>query len=346
MLTTAAVLEQIDKPLEIRELTIPDLKPGQVLVDIAYSGVCRSQLNEVRGAKGPDPYLPHTLGHEGSGIVLEIGGGVTKVKSGDHVVLSWIKGDGVDVSSTIYQGSDGPVNSGAISTFMHQTIVSENRVTPISDTMPLREAALLGCAIPTGMGIILNTIEVCPYESIAVFGVGGVGLSAILGACLVFATPIIAVDILDSKFELAYDIGATHLINASRQDPIEAIRDITGGFGVDYAIEASGQREAMETAFQVVRDAGGLCVLAGNLPKGEQISLDPFDLIRGKQIIGTWGGKTEPDCDIPMYADMYLAGKLPLDKLLARDYDLDEINHAFEDLEAGVMVGRGVIKLC
>lgn len=342
--TLSAVLEQLNKPLKIRELTIPDLKPGQVLVEVAYSGVCHSQLLEIRGKRGEDKFLPHTLGHEGSGVVLEIGGGVKKVKPGDHVVLSWIKGNGADVPSTIYQSSEGQVNSGAISTFMHHTVTCENRLTPIPDTMPLREAALLGCAIPTGAGIVLNTARVQPGSSIAVFGVGGIGLSAVLAAGLVHATTIIAVDLFDHKLNQARQLGATHLINAHQQDPIAAIKDITGGAGVDYAIEAVGRRETMEMAFKAVHDNGGLCVLAGNLPHGERISLDPFDLIKGKRIIGTWGGESQPDRDIPLYSDMYLAGKLKLESLITHTYALAEINQALDDMEQG-RIGRALVEM-
>ena len=344
MKTVAAVLEELNKPLKIRELTIPDLKPGQVLVEVAYSGVCRSQLLEVRGKRGPDRFLPHTLGHEGSGTVLEVGAGVIKVKPGDRVVLSWIKGSGADVPSTVYQSAEGPINSGALSTFMRQTVTCENRVTPIPDTMPLREAALLGCAIPTGTGIILNTARVQPGSSVAVFGVGGIGLSAVLAADLVHATTVIAVDVFDHKLEQARQVGATHLINARQQDPLATILEITGGRGVNYAIEAAGQRETMETAFQAVHNNGGLCVLAGNLPHGGRISLDPFDLIRGKRIIGTWGGETQPDRDIPLYVDLYLSGKLKLDRLITHTYSLDDINQALDDLEHG-KVGRALVDM-
>ncbi len=151
--TEAAVLFELAQPLRLITLSIPDLKPGQVFIDVAYSGVCRSQLLEVRGKRGEDGFLPHTLGHEGSGTVLEVGAGVTKVKPGDRVVLSWIKGSGADVPSTAYQSSEGPINSGAISTFMCQMVTCENRVTPIPDAMPLREAPLLGCAIQQGLGL-------------------------------------------------------------------------------------------------------------------------------------------------------------------------------------------------
>jgi S-(hydroxymethyl)glutathione dehydrogenase/alcohol dehydrogenase len=342
--TLAAVLEQLNKPLKIQELTIPDLKPGQVLIEVAYSGICHSQLLEIQGKRGEDKYLPHTLGHEGSGIVLEIGDGVKKVKAGDHVVLSWIKGNGADIPSTIYQSSQGQVNSGAISTFMRDTITCENRLTPIPDTMPLREAALLGCAIPTGAGIIFNTAKVQPGSSIAVFGVGGIGMSAVLAADSVGARNIIAVDIFDHKLELAHKVGATHMINARQQDPLKTILQITSGHGVDYAIEAAGQRETMETAFQSVRDNGGMCVLAGNLAQGERISIDPFNLIRGKRIVGTWGGEAQPDRDIPLHVNLYLTGKLNLGAMITHEYKLNDINQAFDDLEHG-KVGRALIDM-
>jgi S-(hydroxymethyl)glutathione dehydrogenase/alcohol dehydrogenase len=259
-------------------------------------------------------------------------------------VLSWIKSSGADVPSTVYQSTDGPINSGAVSTFMRKTVTSENRLTPIPPAMPLREAALLGCAIPTGAGIILNTAKVQPNNSVAVFGVGGIGMSAILAAAFAQAATIIAIDVSDQKLEQARQVGATHLIHAQRQDPLATILEITGGRGVDYAVEAAGKRETMEAAFQAVRDHGGLCVLAGNLPHGERISLDPFDLIKGKRIIGTWGGETRPDKDIPRYVDMYLSGKLKLEALITHEYRLEEINRALDDLEQG-QVGRALINI-
>lgn len=343
--TEAAVLWQIEQPLRLMTLSIPELKPGQVLVDVAYSGLCYSQLLEVRGKRGPDRFLPHTLGHEGSGTVIAVGLGVTKVKPGDCVVLSWIKGNGADVPSTIYESIEGLVNSGAISTFIRQTVTCENRVTPIPQAMPLREAALLGCAIPTGAGIVLNTADVRPGNSVAVFGVGGIGLSAVLTASLMNATTIIAVDICEQKLEQARHSGATHVINARLHDPLVAIQDITDQRGVDYAIEAAGHRETIEMAFQSVRENGGLLVVAGNLPYKQSISLDPFDLIKGKRIIGTWGGESQPDRDIPLYVNLHLTGKLKLDRLINRTYSLTEINQALADLEMGKITGRAVIDM-
>ncbi len=344
MKTIAAVLTEINRPLQIEELTIPPLKKGQVMVEIAYSGICHSQLNEIHGLKGEDKFLPHTLGHEGSGIVLEIGPDVTKVKPGDHVVLTWIKGSGHDAPSTQYSRKDGNiVNSGAISTFMEYSIISENRLIPIPREMPLKEAALLGCAIPTGAGIVMNTARVQSGNSVAVFGVGGIGLSAILAAKMMDAAIIIAVDIREQKLIQAKEIGATYIINASQQDVLETIQTITGGQGVDFAIEAAGQKETMETAFESVKDKGGLSILAGNLPTGHQISIDPFDLIKGKRIIGTWGGETDPDRDILTYVGHFLSDRLNLSFFTSDIYRLDEINNSFKDLESG-KVNRALIE--
>jgi len=342
--TQAAVLFSTNQPLRLVDLTLPELQPGQILVDVAYSGVCQSQLLEIRGKRGHDPYLPHTLGHEGTGIVGEVGPGVTKVKSGDRVVLSWIKGAGLEVPKTVYEHTEGPVNSGAISTFMYQAITCENRVTAITADMPLKEAALLGCAIPTGSGIVVNTARIKPGSTVAIIGVGGIGMSAILGASLVSATKIIAIDIHDRKLQQAKSIGATHLINVRQGNPVDVVLELTAGRGVDYAIESAGQVETMEMALDVVREGGGLCVLAGNLPAGKRISIDPFSLIKGKRIIGTWGGETQPDVDIPLYVNLYKAGKFALDKLITHVYPLEEINQAFDALEQG-QVGRALVRL-
>jgi len=344
MQSLSAVLHQLNEPLRLQELTIPSLKPGQVLVEVAYSGVCHSQLLEVSGKRGQDRFLPHTLGHEGSGVVLEVGDGVTKVRPGDRVVLSWIKGKGADVAGTIYESAQGPISSGAISTFMRQTVTSENRVTPIPKVMPLREAALLGCAIPTGAGVVLNTARVRPGSSVAVFGVGGIGLSAVLAASLMNATIIVAVDVVDRKLERAKALGATHLVNVQTQDPMTTILEITAGRGVDFAIEAAGRRETMETALRSVRENSGLCVLAGNLPFGERFTVDPMDLIKGRQIVGTWGGETQPDRDIPMYVELYQKGKLQLEALITHSYRLEEVNRAIDDLEQG-KVGRALVDM-
>lgn len=342
MKTLAAVLEQQNQPLQILELTIPSLKAGQVLVKIAYSGVCQTQLNEIRGHKGADPYLPHTMGHEASGTVIEIGSGVTKVKPNDRVVISWLKGSGADEPSTSYECNGKVVRSGAVSTFLEKAVVSENRVIPLPDGMPLREAALLGCAIPTGAGVVFNEMNLQRGQSLAVFGVGGIGLSAILAAKHLGASPLIAIDVEEEKLQKAKSLGATHCINAKTEDVVAKVQEITGNAGVDFSLESAGKKETMEKAFQSVKAPKGLCVIAGNAPKGHFISLDPFDLIRGKRIIGTWGGDTVIDRDVPLYVDLFRKTSWPIGQLISHEVKLTEINELIKLLEHG-KVARGMI---
>ena len=303
-----------------------------------FRSLCHTKLNEIFGLKGEDKFLPHTLGHEGSGVVIEVGEAVTKVRPGDHVVLTWLKGAGHDVPSTRYLSCDGVVNSGAISTFLKRAVVSENRLVPIPKEMPLREAALLGCALPTGGGVVKNEMHLQEGNSFALFGCGGVGLSALLAAVHQGADPIIAVDVHEAPLARAKQLGATHLLDA-RRNPVTAIKELCGG--VDFAFESAGKKEAMEAAFRSLKPSG-LCIIAGNLPKGEMISIDPFELICGKQIRGTWGGKSKIDEDIPLYANLFLNHKLKLSELITHEVSLAEINTLVGQLQRGE-VGRGLI---
>jgi S-(hydroxymethyl)glutathione dehydrogenase/alcohol dehydrogenase len=344
LMTRAAILRELEQPLELGDIAVPELLAGQVRVDLAYSGVCHTQLMEARGRKGPDRFLPHTMGHEGSGVVRAVGSAVTKVAPGDRVVLTWIKGHGCDVPSMQYHDARGIINCGAVGTFMRTALVSENRVVPIPKAMPLREAALLGCAVPTGAGIALNTVRVRPNESVAIFGIGGIGMSAILGAKLAHAYPIVAIDIRQNKLDWARRIGATHTVDASRPDFMAELREITGPQGFDYAFESAGRVESMENAIAAVRFGGGTAVLAGNLAAGKRVPLDPQDLNRGKRVLGTWGGETIPDRDIPLYARLYLEGALPLELLISHAYPLEQINDALDDLEGG-RVARALLEI-
>ena len=344
MKAKAAVLYEQNKPVLIEEITIPEPMDGQVLVKIIASGICRTQINEIKGEKGPDKFLPHTLGHEGAGIVQRVGGKVKKVKAGDHVVLTWIKGVGLDISSSKYENNKGvAINSGAISTFMEYAIISENRLVVIPDGMPFNEAALLGCAIPTGAGIIKNSINLNKEKSISIFGIGGIGASALLYASSIGCSKIIAVDVNEKKLKFAMDIGATQTINSKTENVISRIKEITDNNGTDYAVECSGKKEAMEAAFASINNKG-TAVIAGNLKYGEKISINPFDLILGKKIIGTWGGETKPDTDIPLYAKMFLSGRLKLSKLITHKFNLEEINEAINLIEKGEVV-RAIIEL-
>ena len=333
MKTKAAILEQINGPLIIREMDVPDLRPGQVLVDIKYSGICQSQLNEWHGKKGPDRFLPHTLGHEGSGVVLQTGPEVTKVRKGDKVVVTWIKGSGLDVPSCQYQSNGQKVNSGAVSTFMTRAVISENRLVPISD-IPMDITALLGCAVPTGCGMVLNELRPEKCNSIAVWGAGGIGLCAIIAASACGCNPIIAIDINEDKLSLAKKCGATHLIDGMK-DPVNAIIKITEGRGTDFGIESAGLISTMQDGFAATRHFGGQFLIAGNTPHGEKMALDPFDLIAGKKISGSWGGESDPDKDVPRYAGMYRDGALNLDELITHRLPFDRINEAFSLMETG-----------
>lgn len=330
----AAVLYKTGQPLVIEEgIEIPPLQPGQVLVKVSFSGVCHSQLMEVRGKRGEDPYLPHMLGHEGSGIVMEIGSGVSKTSTGDRVILGWIKGKGMDVPGTKYRKGETTVNAGGVTTFSNYTIVSENRCVKLPEGIALDEAVLFGCAIPTGAGIVMNRIKPQSGSTLAMFGLGGIGLSALMVTGFYKCSKIIAVDVEDEKLKLAAELGATHTVNARLEDPLEVIHHITEGKGVDYSIESSGLAKTIEQAFRSVKKFGGLCVFASHPRFGEKIELDPHELISGKRIEGSWGGSTYPDDDIPRLAELHREKPLPLRRLLSHKYALEQINQALDDLE-------------
>lgn len=343
MKTKAAILYELNKPLVIEDVEIPALKRGQVLVKILYSGVCRAQLNEIIGLKGPDKFLPHLLGHEASAIIEEVGEGITKVKKGDYVALSWIKGDGLDGINAHYKKGNKVINAGGVTTFSEYSVVSENRVTKISKRINPEAAAIIGCAVATGCGIVENTLKAQKGSSIAVFGVGGVGLSAIMGARRRGCSPIIAVDITPEKLNFAVRCGATHTVDASRIDVWQLLQKMVPD-GVDFTIDASGNKRAMEMAFDLAREAKGICVIAGNLSKDEKISVHPFELIKGKKLVGTWGGETNPTYDIPKYVDAFDKGELPISDLITHRFSLEEINKAFDILKSGD-AGRIVIKM-
>ena len=343
----AAILTKQNSPLRIYDnIKVKKPKYGQVLVKIAYSGVCHSQLMEVRGKRGKDFFLPHLLGHEGSGKVISIGDGVKKVKVNDLVILGWIKGCGIEVGSSSYHCNDieGNINAGSVTTFNEYALISENRVFPLPAGIPLDVAPLFGCAIPTGAGIVINDIRPFDQSEIAIFGLGGIGMSALMATQLYNCSKIIVVDPSDNKLSLAESFGATHYINPTKLDPVDQIKKITNNFGVDFSIEASGKTSVIEQAFISVKDNSGICVFASHPEYGHKIKLDPFDLIKGKKIKGSWGGNSNLDRDIPLFAKLYLDGKLPLRKLISKRYSLDEINIALDDLEKGE-IGRPLIEI-
>jgi len=343
MKTQAALLVQTGQPLVMAEIEIPALKPGQVLVEIAYSGACGTQVMEWRGQKGEDRWLPHCLGHEGSGTVLECGPAVTRVKPGDPVVLSWIRGGGVEAGGATYQWDGRAVNAGGVTTFQRQAVVSENRLTKLPTGLPMDQAILLGCAAPTGMGAVYNVIRLQPGESVAVFGAGGIGINACMAAALVGAMPIIAVEPNGLRQALARAFGATHVVDPSAADVMAEIRKIVPG-GVDAAVEASGLPAVMAQAMQSTRQQGGRAVVIGNAQHGATLSLDPAVFNQGKSLMGTWGGDSVPDRDYPRFGRLLAAGRFDLRALLSQPYRLAQADQALDDLAAG-RVGRPLIDM-
>jgi S-(hydroxymethyl)glutathione dehydrogenase/alcohol dehydrogenase len=334
MKTTAAILVETGKPLELGLLEIPALKPGQVLVRISHSGVCHTQLLECRGHRGVDKFLPHALGHEGSGVVEDVGSAVVKVKAGDRVVLSWMKGRGADVPGTVYKWDRRSVNAGAITTFAQHAVISENRLTVLPSSFALPLAALLGCAVPTGMGALLNTAGASAKQSVVVFGVGGVGLCSLAAAIATRCSPVIAVDVLPQKLARARDFGVLDTIDASNGDPLVKILELCPA-GVDIAIEATGQPVVMRQALQAVRARGGKAVIVGNAKFGSRLEIDPHQFNQGKQMLGSWGGDNNPDVDFPKYIALLESGGVNLSALQANIYTLADINEALDDLESG-----------
>ncbi len=343
MKTQAMLLVQTGQPLEMAEIGIPALKPGQVLVEIAFSGACGTQVMEQRGLKGEDKWVPHCLGHEGSGTVLETGSAVTKVKAGDKVVLSWIRGTGIEAGGAVYDWDGKRVNAGGVTTFQRHAVVSENRLTPLPAGLPMEIAVLLGCAAPTGMGSVINVLRAQPGESVVVFGTGGIGLNAVMAAAMAGAVPVIGVDPNPQRRELAKAYGATHLIDPTEGDPVAAIRAILPQ-GADAAVEATGIPDVMRQALQAVRQQGGRSVVIGNAKHGSTLTLDPGLFNAGKSLLGTWGGDAVPDRDYPRFARLLAATRFDVRALLSAPYRLDQATQALDDLAAG-RVGRPLIAM-
>lgn len=341
----AAILVEQHKPLVVDQIELPQaLEVGQVLVKIHCSGVCGSQLGEIDGAKGIDKYLPHLLGHEASGIVEEIGPGVRYAKPGDHVVLHWRKSQGIESVPPRYTWKGKPLNAGLIATFNEYAIVSENRTTRIDASCDMEIAALYGCAVTTGFGVIENNAKVKFGESVVVFGAGGVGLNIVQAAKLASAYPIIAVDLHDKRLDLAKALGATHAINANKIDVKTMIVKIAGDQGVDVFIDNTGQPAIIEMGYELTKLQGRV-VLVGVPRKGKNISIYSLPLHFGKAISGSHGGEAIPHEDIPRYQRLFDAGLIQLKPLITDYFKLYEINAAIEGMRNGAIAGRCLIKM-
>ena len=335
MKTRAAILVEQKKPLVIEEVEVPPLKLGQVLVKVLASGICGSQIGEINGVKGPDRFLPHLLGHEGCGEVLEAGEGVRSVKPGDRVVLHWRKGTGLESVTPVYESRIGRVNAGWVTTFSEHAIVSENRLTKVPAGFDVEAAALFGCAVTTAFGVVTNNAQVAIGQSVVVFGAGGIGLSIVQGAALAGAHPIVAVDLFDNRLELARSLGATHAVNSRGADPSEAIAKIVGSDGADVVIALASR----------LTGPRGRTVLVGVPPQGATAAISTLPLHFEKRLMGSHGGECRPEADIPRYVRLVEDGRLSLAGVVGRRYGLDEINDAIDDMTSGRIAGRAIIRM-
>lgn len=341
----AAILVEQRQSLVVDEIELPStLDVGQVLVKVHYSGICGSQLGEIDGIKGEDKFLPHLLGHEASATVLEIGPGVKHVKPGDKVVLHWRKGLGIECAPPTYCWRGKKLNAGWITTFNEYAIIAENRMTTIPADSDLDIAALFGCAITTGFGVIENNARVRIGESVVVFGAGGVGLNIVQAASLVGAHPVIAVDLYDNRLSLAKEMGATHQVNSSRVDAKAAIEVITGSGGLDVFIDNTGQPAIIELGYGLTKPQGRV-TLVGVPRKGNNVQIYSLPLHFGKGLSGSHGGESVPNMDIPRYHALFRAGKVKLKELITEYVSLDNINIAITNMRSGATTGRCLINM-
>ena len=309
----AAILAESKQPLIVDDITLPDnLEFGQVLVDIHYSGICGAQINEIDAVKGSDKFLPHLLGHEGSGVVREVGTGVTTVKVDDHVVLHWRPSKGIQSPTPKYTWNGKTVNAGWVTTFNEQAIISENRLTVIPDSFDMRIAPLFGCSVTTAFGVVNNDAQIKIGQSVVIFGIGGVGLNIAQAASMVSTHPIIGVDLLQHKLEMGKKFGLTHTVVGGQENVNDTIRDIVGTQGADVVIETTGNSRVIEKAYELTHpDGKTICV--GVPRKGDNISIYSLPLHFNKVLTGSHGGDAVPDVDIPRYIKLINAGKMTLD---------------------------------
>lgn len=338
----AAILEEHGMPLVLKEIeTTGSLLPGQVLVRLKFSGICGKQIEEIDGTGTPDPWCPHCLGHEGSAVVVETGPGVTKVNNGDFVVLHWRKGSGIQSSTPIYYSNGTRINAGWVTTFNEYAIVSENRVTPLDKKSDPMISALFGCIATTGIGVVINEAKVKPYDTVVVYGCGGVGLCTIMAAKMFHPSKLIAIDINDEALNMALDFGASNIINSKEEDVIKTLNKLTADKGATKVIVTTGNLVAIENAIEST-SVPGECILVGVPQKGEFVKFDPWSVMHERTIRGTLGGGTLPDRDIPGFYSLYQAGYLRLDKLITHVEKFDNINSSIELMRSN-LPGRCVI---
>lgn len=333
----AAILVENKAPLELAQLQMPgELAFGQVHVRIHYSGICGAQINEIEGAKGPDKFLPHLLGHEGSGTVLETGPGVKTVKPGDRVVLHWRPSAGLQCEPPKYTWNGRNVNAGWVTTFNDEAVISENRLTVIPADFDLRLAPLFGCAVTTAVGVVNNDAQVKIGQSVVIFGVGGVGLNIAQAAQMVSANPIVGVDLFDNKLAMAREWGLTHSFNSRTEGSALAdkIRSVVGTGGADVVVDTTGNARVIELAYDLTH-ADGRTILVGVPRKGDNVSIYTLPLHFKKILKGSHGGSVSPDIEIPRLINLVKNGKMRLDGLVTHVFPLEKVNDAISAMRSG-----------
>ncbi len=347
------------QPVALEQIVVPDPGPGEVVVKVQACGVCHTDLHYRQGAINDE--FPFLLGHEAAGTIEQVGAGVAEVVPGDFVILNWravcgqcracLKGEpqycfntsNATQKMTLADGTELSPALG-IGAFVEKTLVHSGQCTKVDPQAPATAAGLLGCGVMAGVGAAINTGAVKRGESVAVFGCGGVGDAAIAGAKLAGATTIIAVDISDTKLEWARKFGATHTVNSTGTDAVEAIKGHTNGFGVDVAIDAVGHPAVFEQAFYA-RDLAGRVVLVGVPSPDMQITLPLLEVFgRGGAIKSSWYGDCLPSRDFPLLTDLYLQSRFPLDQFVTEAIGLDDVEEAFDNLRQGEVL-RSVVVL-
>jgi S-(hydroxymethyl)glutathione dehydrogenase/alcohol dehydrogenase len=366
MKAKAAILFEVGRKLDIREVDVQSPQAGEVMIKMAVGGVCHSDLHVMMGhLQAP---VPAILGHEGSGIVAEVGPGVTTLKPGDHVIPMWrlscgtcehcsnarpalcAAGSQIRMTGRLLDGTTRFKCNGqeikhfaGVSSFSEYSVIPAAAVMKIPTEFPLEMAALLGCGVITGVGAVFNAAKVRPGSSVAVFGTGGVGMNVVQGAVIAGAEKVIAVDILDSKLELAKKFGATHTVNSKKDKAVDAVRALTGGRGVDYAFEVIGLPETIRQAYDSLCKRG-MAVAIGVTPMSTEVSVPIMGLVYEERVLtGSIYGSSRPWIDIPMLMKLYESGKLKLKELLTRTYPFSQINEAYDALQRGEVL-RSIVK--
>ena len=341
----AAILYKQKKPLKIINLELPtELEKGQVLVKIIYSGICGSQIGEIDGIKGKDKYLPHLLGHEGSGKVIKIGKGIKKFKIGDGVILHWKKNKGINAKTPTYKYKNSIINSGNITSFSEYSIISENRLTKVKNLAEKKISALFGCCLLTGFGVVKNDLKINPKDRVAIFGVGGLGLANIIYLKRIKPKMIIAIDINEKKLTKAMSLGANKKINILKLGKNEIVSFLKKN-EINKIIENTGIIKNIEASYEGVSDKGKICLVG--VPKHNQKArIHTLPIHFGKRIIGCHGGTNNPEKDIYHYISLFKKNNFrELETLVSKIGSLKNVNKAISQIRNSKIDARYVMKL-